>query len=337
MTKLTSSNLQKLNKKPIAKAVFLFAAITPLIWLFALALILSKTNVALASYAPLPAALLSLASMVFTIWAASTILRFLGSIARVSEHLKEIKTTGRFDNRLELKNAPFLSALVDEINSFTSRIDEKERELEETDKMIAEREEQNAMLWLEIEHNLNLAKEEAETDPLTGLFNRKSMVVKLDEAMADARRMGEPLSLLMADLDHFKRVNDTYGHQVGDEVLKAFAKFLKNAIRGDDLAVRYGGEEFLIILPSTPVKIAIQVAKRINKRLPDFIAKELAHIADLRCTVSVGVADYPACAKNKDELIATADSALYEAKQAGRDLIIYSGDMGCCDTVSTSA
>ncbi|MBS3909513.1 MAG: GGDEF domain-containing protein [Actinobacteria bacterium] len=336
--KLVLSNLRKLNRKPIARAVFIFAAISPLIGLLALVFILSESAVATASYARPLAAILSLASMGFAIWVASTIIRVLGSIELISDHLKELKVSGRFDGRLEVDEIACVSTLADEVNSFAARIEEKERKLKVQDKMIAEREEQNAMLWLEIEHNLNLAKEDAETDPLTGLFNRKSMVVKLERAMADAQMSGKPLSVLMADLDHFKKVNDTYGHQVGDEVLKAFAKFLKNAIRGDDLAVRYGGEEFLVILPSTHVKHAIRVAKRINKRLPAFIAEELADVAaDLKCTVSVGVSDYPACARNKDELIATADSALYEAKQAGRDLIIYSGDMGCRDTVSAKA
>ncbi|OFW35579.1 MAG: hypothetical protein A2074_00955 [Candidatus Aquicultor primus] len=337
MNQLMLSNLRRLDKKPIARALVIFAAISPLLGQLALVFLLSRNNVALASYARPLAVIFSFVSISFALWAASTIIRVLGSIELISDHLTEIKSSGRFGDRVEVTDKLCLSKLADEINSFTSRIEEKERDLKVQDKMITEREEQNAMLWLEIEHNLNLAKEDAETDPLTGLFNRKSMVAKLEEAMTDAQMTGKPLSVLMADLDHFKRVNDTYGHQVGDEVLKAFAKFLKNVIRGNDLAVRYGGEEFLIILPSTPVKNAIQVAKRINKQLPDFIAEELAHVGNLTCTVSVGVADYPACARNKDELIATADSALYEAKQAGRDLIIYSGDMGCHDTVSAKA
>ena len=331
MTKLTLSKLQQLNKKPIARVLVVSIAIAPLIGQFLLVFILSKTTGATTPYALPLAVSLTLAGIFLTIWAISAIFRVLGSIELVSDHLNEISYSGHFDKHLQVDEIACVTKLANGINAFTARIEEEKRELKLADEMIAEREEQNAMLWLEIEHNLNLAKEEAETDPLTGLFNRKSMVAKLEKAMADAQTTGEPLSVLMADLDHFKRVNDTYGHQVGDEVLIAFAKFLKNAIRGDDVAVRYGGEEFLIILPATPVRSAMKVAARINAQLPGFIAEELADIADLRCTVSIGVSDYPSCAEDEEELIATADTALYEAKLAGRDLIIYSGDIGCRD------
>lgn len=154
------------------------------------------------------------------------------------------------------------------------------------------------------------------TDFLTGLANRGYFMERFHEAVFKADHHGEPLSLLMADLDHFKAVNDTHGHDAGDEVLKAFAAKLLHICRKEDLAARSGGEEFLIILPQTPEEDAQRVALRICAVMRD--ADVLGR--GVPVTVSIGVAGHT-MGESPDELLKRADQALYRAKEKGRNRI----------------
>lgn len=158
-------------------------------------------------------------------------------------------------------------------------------------------------------------------DSLTGLFNRRYMLAQLDRELARARRYGHRLSLLMLDLDHFKEVNDTHGHQVGDEVLRHFARVARRTVRGSDLLARYGGEEFLLVMPETERDGALEAAERLRAALtgtPIAIGEDR-----LRVTVSIGIVTYDAASlpQTKERLIEEADKALYASKDAGRDQV----------------
>lgn len=158
------------------------------------------------------------------------------------------------------------------------------------------------------------------TDPLTGLSNRRCLMETLEREMERSRRTGSAMSIIMADLDHFKQVNDTYGHQPGDEVLKAVANLLTHHLRPYDLAARFGGEEFVLVLPGSSLVQAVQVAERIRTT-----ASRLTFAAPtekLRLTISLGVTSYPrGRIQTIDDLIREADSALYKAKGEGRNLV----------------
>jgi diguanylate cyclase (GGDEF)-like protein/PAS domain S-box-containing protein len=180
--------------------------------------------------------------------------------------------------------------------------------------------ESNQRLQVQLEEigRLQVAlQEQAIRDALTGLYNRRYLDETLEREVSRARREGAPLSLVMLDIDHFKRVNDTYGHQLGDEALKMLARTLLDDIRAEDVACRYGGEEFLILLPNMPLEAALAKAEA-WRRAVEVLA--LAH-GDfvIRFTVSLGVAAYPEHGKTPDDLTRNADLALYRAKHEGRN------------------
>jgi diguanylate cyclase (GGDEF)-like protein len=168
---------------------------------------------------------------------------------------------------------------------------------------------------------LQSAEESATTDALTGLMNRRAFDDALARASANASRSSDPLALAMLDLDHFKQINDTYGHPGGDQVLAHFADAVRRVVRGGDLAFRYGGEEFAVILPRCGAEDAARVVSRIQRDLrerPVAFAGKLAVVARF----SAGIAAVQASNVYRvDELVARADAALYRAKSAGRDRI----------------
>jgi len=169
----------------------------------------------------------------------------------------------------------------------------------------------------------NLATAEAQglSDPLTGLKNRRGFDVVLASQLAGARDGGRPLSLIIADIDHFKSINDRYGHPAGDDVLKWFAKVLSSNVKGRDTVARYGGEEFAIVLPATPLENAAKVAAQIKAQLESqFWQKPGAPNTLLRVTASFGVAELVP-GEGTSALVARADSKLYAAKQAGRNRV----------------
>jgi diguanylate cyclase (GGDEF)-like protein len=159
----------------------------------------------------------------------------------------------------------------------------------------------------------------ATTDPLTGVFNRRTFIELAEQELARSQRAGTPLALMMLDLDHFKRVNDTYGHLTGDEVLVAFTRLIKDCVRRGDLVVRYGGEEFCVLLPGTTLSAATALADRIRARCA---AQELT-AKSFKVTVSIGLTAYAdGMEATLGGLLARADEALYVAKDEGRNLVI---------------
>jgi len=157
------------------------------------------------------------------------------------------------------------------------------------------------------------------TDALTGLYNRRHLVGTLANEVQRSRRLRRTFSVLLADVDHFKQYNDTHGHLAGDAALVKIAEILRKTTRGVDSVARYGGEEFLVMLLEAPIATAVIVAERIRAR----VATE--EFGGGRTTVSIGVAEYPAHGDTPEELIASADAAMYQAKSAGRDRVVAAG------------
>ncbi len=156
------------------------------------------------------------------------------------------------------------------------------------------------------------------TDPLTGLFNRRTFLEMSGKEAARARRHGKATSLLMIDIDHFKRVNDTYGHGVGDLVIKALADTAAKMMRPTDILARYGGEEFIVTLPETDPEVATRVAERLRAALEQLVVP--ADGREVRFTISIGVATF-FTGVPLDQAMERADQALYRAKEGGRNRV----------------
>ncbi|HEV2913962.1 MAG TPA: diguanylate cyclase [Pyrinomonadaceae bacterium] len=169
---------------------------------------------------------------------------------------------------------------------------------------------------LDFKGYLDTCEEAAFTDHLTGLANRRRFERQLEREVTRTLRYGRPFCLLLLDIDHFKQVNDTYGHDAGDEAIRQIAKTLQAGTRGIDLAARIGGEEFAVILTETGFDGGVEVAERLRHAIK---AEEIPTVG--RITASFGVAEFPACAQGGRELLMVTDAAMYEAKRQGRDRV----------------
>lgn len=166
----------------------------------------------------------------------------------------------------------------------------------------------------------------ASRDHLTGAYTRRHFRELAHLEMEQSRRSGHPLALLLFDIDHFKRVNDEFGHATGDEVLRELVRTCRRCLRTADLLGRHGGEEFTVLLPETSPNAARYVGERIRRETESAVVREGE--AEIRCTVSVGVAALTAEMEGVDELIEDADRALYAAKRAGRNRVESSRRLG---------
>lgn len=169
---------------------------------------------------------------------------------------------------------------------------------------------------------MRVLEHEALIDPLTGVLNRRSLDGRLSEEVRRAGRYGSPLSILMLDIDHFKRINDGHGHPAGDRVLVEMATLVARELRESDVLTRYGGEEFLVLTPNTPPEGAIQIAERIRQRVA---AYDFGLGSTL--TLSIGVASLGDGIDSAEQLIGSADARLYQAKHAGRDRVVPAAAM----------
>jgi diguanylate cyclase (GGDEF)-like protein len=160
----------------------------------------------------------------------------------------------------------------------------------------------------------------AVTDGLTGLTNYRFFEMRLDEEMRRSRRYGLPLALMLVDIDHFKQVNDLFGHPSGDRVLRDLARLMRETVRETEIVARYGGEEFALILPQTGVEQALIAAERVRATIAAYTFAT-SDRQRLRLTVSIGVAGWPALPETSEELVEAADRALYVAKADGRDCV----------------
>jgi diguanylate cyclase len=200
------------------------------------------------------------------------------------------------------------------------------REMETSNQKLEERLNASKLEINELHENLEAMRSESLTDPLTQLANRKSFDIALETAIAEARTNDEPLSLMLTDIDYFKKFNDTFGHLTGDQVLRLVAMSVKQNVKGQDTAARYGGEEFAIILPNTVLRSALTVADHIRRAV---MTKELMkrstgeHLG--RVTISIGAATLH---KNDtaQTLIERTDACLYAAKRHGRNRVMCETD-----------
>jgi diguanylate cyclase (GGDEF)-like protein len=169
-------------------------------------------------------------------------------------------------------------------------------------------------------------RDKSRRDALTGLFNRRYLDETLGREFARARREGRPVAVVMTDVDHFKRFNDVYGHEAGDAVLAAVAGVLSASVRGEDVACRYGGEEFCLVMPGADLETARRRAEEVRKTVAEL---DLSHRSRAvgPITLSAGVATFPA--RGEAEVVAAADAALYRAKRTGRNRVAADeGDVG---------
>lgn len=211
--------------------------------------------------------------------------------------------------------------LVELNQNFQSMVHRLERLLAEKDQLIKEKDELHANLEAA---NKRLAQI-ASTDGLTGLFNHRAFQEALKRDLHRAKRSGNPLSLILFDVDHFKKFNDTWGHQAGDAVLQAIGKLLIATVRQGDVPARYGGEEFVIILPDTPLDGAFILADRLRVRISNL--KIRMGEATLEVTSSFGIAEVRGRKEHDGAtLVEAADKALYLAKRTGRNRVVREGE-----------
>jgi len=160
---------------------------------------------------------------------------------------------------------------------------------------------------------LNLLLQFSRTDSMTGLYNLYTFQSIMEKELALAKRNGKPLVLIMADLDNFKNINDSEGHQNGDNVLRQVAEIFRENLRAMDIAGRYGGDEFIFGLPETDITSALEITERIREKVEALFSDRCA------TTLSIGLASYPGAGTSLETLIAAADRALYEAKSTGKN------------------
>lgn len=170
--------------------------------------------------------------------------------------------------------------------------------------------------------NVTQSMEMAVTDALTGLYNRRYMEGHLNTLVSDAAQRGKAISLLIMDIDYFKAVNDTHGHDVGDEVLRELARRIRETIRGIDMACRLGGEEFVIVLPETDMALAYHIAERVRQSICNKTFPIPSAGINLDVTISIGIAGLEEPEDNADTILKRADKALYRAKRDGRNRVV---------------
>jgi diguanylate cyclase len=242
----------------------------------------------------------------------------------IAEALGTSETYGRkldsASNKLgSVNDRDSLMAVVEQLVKSTREMQDTNRALES--RLVASKHEIS-----NLQHSLEAIRAESMTDPLTALGNRKYFDRALTEAVRAAREHGEPLSLMLFDIDYFKSFNDNYGHLTGDQVLRLVAMTLKQNIKGQDITARYGGEEFAVVLPNTALRPALTVADHIRRAVmsKELKKKSTGEILG-RVTISAGVSMLSAT-DDADSLIERADACLYAAKRNGRNRVICEVD-----------
>ena len=175
------------------------------------------------------------------------------------------------------------------------------------------------MFSSDIRYGLNRARLLSETDDLTGMYNMRGFAIAANRLFGQALRYGRPASILMIDSDDLKAVNDRHGHDAGNRLLRQLAKCVQHELRYTDVSARYGGDEFIVLLPETPEKGALDVAERVRAAVSELPLD--AGSERVSCTVSIGVACYPEDGRDLDAISARADRAMYEAKRKGRNRV----------------
>jgi diguanylate cyclase len=214
----------------------------------------------------------------------------------------------------------------DSLKAIVETLVRSTREMQDTNRALESRLVVSKQEISNLQHSLEAIRAESMTDPLTALGNRKYFDRALGEAVRVARERGEPLSMMLFDIDYFKSFNDNYGHLTGDQVLRLVAMTLKQNIKGQDITARYGGEEFAVVLPNTALRQALTVADNIRRAVmsKELKKKSTGEILG-RVTISAGVAVLSP-RDDADSLIERADACLYAAKRNGRNRVICESD-----------
>lgn len=200
------------------------------------------------------------------------------------------------------------------------KLQENRSGLIESHKQLTKKNEELEMTQRELESALNQLGQLAVTDELTGLFNRRQFTATLNKQIENAKKAARPFGLLLIDIDHFKKINDTYGHLAGDEILKKFSEVSKLCLRDSDFMARYGGEEFVVLLPNVTMEILMECSERIRSCV-NTISLDNADKGKT-ITVSIGATHYH-LNEPSEEVMARADAALYLAKEQGRNRVVY--------------
>jgi diguanylate cyclase (GGDEF)-like protein len=216
-------------------------------------------------------------------------------------------------NRLLADNQTLVQQLEEKNLSLTK----KEHELIQLNKDLEKLVEQRTAELRALNEKLN---EQAMTDPLTRIHNRRAFFMRFNEELERSKRYRHPISVSMMDVDHFKTFNDMEGHLCGDEALKKIAQVFMSKLRRTDFLCRYGGEEFLLMMPETPLKVGIDICERLRAAIEAAVFQGQFENAYL--TVSIGVAGYPEQGESSESLVKAADQALYQAKEYGRNRVV---------------
>lgn len=250
---------------------------------------------------------------IFTKWS-----QFLNRLLVTEETREEVTLSGEPLRIVELmvipiknKNDGTLSGRVVVAHDITER---KQAENDAND--------MNEILWGKIEEVESLQtqlREQAIRDPLTGLFNRRFFSESLEKEIAQAIRDNAPLSFIILDIDYFKKINDTYGHKCGDFILQTFAKFLSNNVRTADLLCRFGGEEFVILMPNASTESAYERAEVLRTQFEEMNIN--FENQKIKSTFSAGIATFPTHSGSSETVLSLADQALYQSKANGRNRV----------------
>lgn len=198
----------------------------------------------------------------------------------------------------------------------TESLAEKERALQD----LAEANEVKTKLLAELRAQTEFLEKQTREDALTGLYNRRYLNMQLEQEFKRAKRYGNPLSVVICDIDHFKKINDAFSHQVGDEVLKTLGRIFRAYSRSVDTVARFGGEEFVLVLPETPKEKAAVLCEKLRAAVEHYPWSEIH--PELKVTISFGISDNVRLG-HYEKMLAEADERLYEAKNAGRNRVVY--------------
>ncbi len=238
--------------------------------------------------------------------------------AAITDNRTQIETLGQVSSQVKPNSdpRPIIEKLMNELSKANTRASALESNFLATTQELDK-----------IRDSLKAAEQRSNTDALTGLANRRSMDEFFRSAQITAMEKGEALSIFMIDIDHFKKFNDTYGHQVGDQVLRLVAKVLQENVREIDLAARYGGEELIAVLPGADLGVAAGVAERIRKRISEArLTRRTTGQEISSVTVSIGVAQFR-MAEPAEAMIERCDRGLYQAKRLGRNQTVTESEL----------
>ena len=233
--------------------------------------------------------------------------------AAISDNRTQIEALGEVSSQCQAISdpRPIIERLVKELTNATIRASSLEVNFLETSEELDK-----------IRNSLKLAEQHSNTDPLTGLANRRALEEFIRSAQIAAMETGEPFSILMIDIDHFKKFNDSYGHLVGDQVLRLVTRVLQESVREGDLAARYGGEELMAVLPNATLDVCADVAERVRRRISEArLTRRSTGLEISSVTVSIGVAQFR-LGESADVMLERCDRALYQAKRSGRNCTV---------------